>query len=99
MTKQEAIARIIDHMIVHEMNEPRAIHISEALNMAIKALKQKSEIGHWIRFKDIKHGNYYHIKCSECEQYWSIDGHAKIFKYCFNCGAKMVELQGSEDME
>lgn len=41
MTKQEAIARIVDHMIVHEMNEPRAIHISEALNMAIEALKKE----------------------------------------------------------
>lgn len=41
MTREEAIARIKDHMIVHKMNEPRAIYISEALNMAIKALEQE----------------------------------------------------------
>ena len=39
MTKEEAIARIRDHMVVHKMNEPRAIYISEALDMAIKALE------------------------------------------------------------
>lgn len=44
----------------------------------------------WIRFKEFEHG-YYHLKCSECGQYWSVDGHAKTFKYCFNCGAKMIE--------
>ena len=54
----------------------------------------KPPTGHWIRFKEFENG-YYHIKCSECGQYWSIDGHAKIFKYCFNCGAKMeVEQNG-----
>lgn len=46
------------------------------------------KIGRWIRFKNFENG-YYHIKCSECGQYWSVDGHAKIFKHCFNCGAKM----------
>ena len=41
MTREEAIARIKDHMIVHKMNEQRAIYISEALGMAIKALEQQ----------------------------------------------------------
>ena len=41
MTREEAIARIKDHKIVHKMNEPRAIYISEALDMAIKALEQQ----------------------------------------------------------
>lgn len=41
MTREEAIARIKDHKIVHKMNEPRAIYISEALDMAIKALEQE----------------------------------------------------------
>lgn len=44
MKKEEAIARIKDHKIVHKMNEPRAIYISEALDMAIKALEQESKI-------------------------------------------------------
>ena len=39
MTNKEAITRIKDHKIVHKMLEPRAIYISEALDMAINALK------------------------------------------------------------
>ncbi len=42
MTSKEAIARIENHKIVHKMNEPRAIYISEALDMAIKVLEQES---------------------------------------------------------
>ena len=41
MTREEAIARIKDHKIIHKMDELRAIHISEALDMAIKALEQE----------------------------------------------------------
>lgn len=41
MTREEAIARIKNHKILHKMNEPRAIYISEALDMAIKALEQE----------------------------------------------------------
>ena len=45
MTNEEAIARIQNHKIAHKMNEPRAIYISEALDMGIKALEQESK---WI---------------------------------------------------
>jgi hypothetical protein len=38
MTREEAIKRIKYHKIVHKMNEPNAIKISEALDMAIEAL-------------------------------------------------------------
>ena len=41
MTREEAISRIKNHMIIHKMNEPRAILIDEALAMAIKALEQE----------------------------------------------------------
>ena len=41
MTNKEAITRIKDHKIVHKMDEPRAIYISKALDMAIKALEQE----------------------------------------------------------
>ena len=39
MTREEAIARIKEHKIAHKMNEQRAILISEALDIAIKALE------------------------------------------------------------
>lgn len=52
MTNEEAIARIKDHMVIHKKNEPRAVLISEALEMAIAALKAQPEI---VRCKDCKH--------------------------------------------
>ena len=39
MTIREAIARIQNHKIIHKMNEPRAIYISKALDMATNALE------------------------------------------------------------
>lgn len=44
MTREEAIARIRNHKIAHKMNEPRAIFISEALDMAIDALEHEKEL-------------------------------------------------------
>lgn len=43
MTIQQAIARIEDHMRVHRIGEPPHIHIGEALQMAIAALREKAE--------------------------------------------------------
>ena len=43
MTKEEAIRRIQDHMIIHKSHESRAIYITEALEMAIKALKESEK--------------------------------------------------------
>ena len=40
MTRKEAIIRIKDHMDIHRMYEPKGTKISEALDMAIKALEQ-----------------------------------------------------------
>ena len=40
MTREEAIDRICEHIVIHKLNEPRAVKITEALNMAIEALKQ-----------------------------------------------------------
>lgn len=60
-----------------------------------RILEQESEkIGHWI-----SEDGEYNIACPECGQYWSCDGHAKIFKRCFNCGSRMVPLKESEDKE
>lgn len=40
MTSEEAILRIEDHMIIHKLKEVQSVHITEALNMAISALKE-----------------------------------------------------------
>ena len=39
MTNEEAIERINEHIAIHRYNEPQAIRIAEALQMAIEALK------------------------------------------------------------
>lgn len=48
MTPEEAISKIKAHMEIHKLREAQAVHITEALNMAIAALKevqQYREIG------------------------------------------------------
>lgn len=40
MTREEAIARIKDHIEIHRYHERNAVKIFEALDMAIKALEQ-----------------------------------------------------------
>lgn len=41
MTNEEAIRRIIEHMDIHKMNEPRVIKISMALQMSIYSLEKQ----------------------------------------------------------
>ena len=53
-----------------------------------------SELAYWKKFRsECDPPQPEHIKCSNCGQYWAISEHAKIFKYCFNCGAKMTGEQ------
>lgn len=71
MTNEEAIARIKEHKIIHKMNEPRAIYISEALDMAIKALEQQpcddciSRKDTLAEFKRVYFDNGTVIRCAE----------------------------------
>jgi hypothetical protein len=41
VTREEAIARIKDHIMIHKLYEKNAVKITEALEMAIKALEQE----------------------------------------------------------
>ena len=47
---EEAIHRIAGHKFIHKMNEPRAVKISEALDMAMSALRK--EIPHLVTVAD-----------------------------------------------
>lgn len=40
MTPEQAISRIKAHMEIHKLKEPQAVYTTEALNMAICALKE-----------------------------------------------------------
>ncbi|MCR5518010.1 MAG: hypothetical protein K6F17_05510 [Lachnospiraceae bacterium] len=90
MTREEAIKRLQEHMIIHEKKEPRAIYITKALQMAIKALEQQPKTGHWINIQFFKaDSTYYRPKCPFCSiepEFYS--------NFCPNCGARMVESEG-----
>lgn len=68
----------------------------------------KMRKGHWIAKDDKEQGYdiggvktwYIQIMCSECGFIkTAIEGHTGHYKYCPNCGCRMVEPQESEDKE
>ena len=84
MTKEEAI-----EILKGAIKKPNTKdgYLGQALTMGIEALETQ-KTGHWIIHK-LEPNGYDHIKCSVCGQFWSVSEHNKVFKYCFNCGAKM----------
>ena len=87
MTNKEAIRRILDHKRVHSLNEPRAVLINEALDLAIKALEERPQ-GEWI-VKQERAGAFvgdravYSYTCPFCKV-------KEFYKYPFcHCGADM----------
>lgn len=89
MTEKEAIARIKDHMIVHALNEERAVYITQALNMAIKALEeiqQYREIGTVEKCQEAIEKQK--AKKPECYVYREV---GKIL--CPNCGEVFWDLE------
>ena len=83
MTNTEAIARIQDHMIIHKINEERAVRLTEALNMAIDALKKN--YGEWIWGGDC-------FICSKCGAAYSWWTDSQVSNYCPNCEKKMKKI-------
>lgn len=85
MTNKEAIRRILDHKRVHSLNEPRAVLINEALDLAIQALGERPQ-GEW--YYNCQNGWH----CSLCHKTVkfmpTIMGKAN-FDFCPNCGADM----------
>ncbi len=80
MTKEEAIARIQDHM-------PDSCYsmLREAVDIAIEALKVQ-KVGHWIAKRDwlcITHA------CSNCNKEFEDVGETQAANYCPICGARM----------
>ena len=72
MTAEEAIKRIRDHMDVHHIGEYPHIKISEALNMAISALREQEE-RRWIPVTDRlpEKATEYLYRCCICENDYS----------------------------
>ena len=60
---------------------------------------QEPKTGHWIKY-GIQRCGEQHYQCTSCGYYinfgqWG-ELYTKEFKYCPNCGAKMIEPQESE---
>ena len=70
----------------------------------LPSVNLQPKTGHWIEIAQYSDGNH-KIECSECESHIFDRGHANSFnvknkyKYCPNCGARMVEPQESEPQE
>lgn len=80
MTNEEAIIRIRDHTAIHRMDEPQAILIAEALDMAISALeKQIPKKGNMISNRGTTYWS-----CPNCTSL--IADSVTGVKYLHNCG-------------
>lgn len=82
MTNIEAIRRIKDHMMVHALNEERAIKITEALEMAINALGSIEQI-RWERDVAMKQLEELRIEFGEETDGFYLDKeeYKKLFEY------------------
>ena len=70
----------------------------QALAVAIKALEQEPKTGHWEWVQYESNPNIGNWHCSECNRLIvcgaiKTANPVRIYKYCPNCGAKMVEPQ------
>ena len=96
MTREEAIKRIKYHKIVHKMDEPNAIKISEALDMAIKALQKEVPKNPVVNFVSDADGSRRldegwkedAMLCPVCHTYF---GEVYDEGYCRRCGQKLVQ--------
>lgn len=94
MTREEAIARIKDHIERHRIGEYPHIKLAEALDMALSALRPVSleQVetvwrGEWVHKKSPY--DYKIFVCKKCGKQISIQGEPLIF--CPACGAAQTD--------
>lgn len=75
---------------INEGNKTRAIHFSEQW---LEEEYTEPKTGHWIKTIS-ENGITSAVRCSECG---FEDNRYMLFRYCPNCGAKMVDPQESEE--
>ena len=93
MTREEAI-RLLDlnREYLKNTNNIGLKDDIEALDMAIKALEEKT--GHWKVVSDGFGDSSYICECSECKDtVWVYKDADRKWNYCPNCGAKMAESE------
>lgn len=91
MDAKEAILRIKEHNRIHQMKEPPAVYITEALNMAVAALEKQipkppiayNQLRRQGR-QQVLLDDYETYKCPTCGS----DVVGSGF-YCWNCGQRL----------
>jgi hypothetical protein len=94
MTREEAIKILTSEIYSDEIAEC-GVKFNVALGVAIKALKQEPDTGHWIVYADCE-GKTRRCVCDRCghktgEYTW------KNPNYCSNCGARMESEENEND--
>lgn len=99
MTNEEAIKIIkAECYVFNPLNLDRTQMVNTALDTVCKALKQEPKTGHWSRKTkvdayDIAGVKTWGIKCQcdKCDFTTIVVEDFGYYKYCPNCGARMVE--------
>lgn len=104
---RKAVEKIINKWLSHPDYELKdSIYDMTKKIHKLPSVTPQSKTGHWITHEEkfntlgiaVKGG----VKCSECGYTTHNTLHMELgcpFKFCPNCGAKMIDLQESEDME
>lgn len=102
MTREELIRNLKYTMEKHKNDNVNTFdtNISVMCKDILDYLEQEPKTGHWIKYGVPRCGEQ-HYKCTSCGYYinfgqWG-EIYTKEFKYCPNCGCRMVEPQESED--
>ena len=102
MTREEAIARIKDHIEIHRYHERNAVKIFEALDMAIEALRAEPKTGEWIKATGMMPPEFHgHHCCSECGNFANMEppfgNREDLSRFCPNCGKPMLKKDGETE--
>lgn len=90
MSPEEAIRRIKNHNEVHSRKEKHfAVHITEALNMAVEAL-EKQIPKKTTKRQYVPNGTLVYGHCPNCNSFSK-----NFFNYCRNCG-QALDWSGTE---
>ena len=101
MTREEAIARIKDHIERHRIGEYPHIKLAEALDMALSALRpvsreqvEKVWRSYWDGFSN-DYADGYEVydewQCRKCGFEVETDEPETLPQFCPNCGAPMTD--------
>lgn len=92
MTPQEAIKRIEAHNEIHSKNERFAVHITEALKLATKALKKQiPKKPSWV-------DSVPHSRCPMCHNAVAVYIDSPKLPYCYWCGQALDWSKNNGDI-